>query len=87
MTLIYYCALYHGASLTRVDSHPGVDWAKKLYICCIRALPGWQREAVGSLTDFYAATLLVSQLLMPGDPSAKNILLTCGADASGFGVF
>lgn len=73
MTLIYYCALYHGAGLTRTDLIPGGNWGKKLYICCIRALPGWQREAVGSLTDFYAAMLLVSQLSMPGTPFLTTV--------------
>lgn len=72
MTFIYYCALYHGASTTRIDEHPGVNWAKKLYICCIRALPGWQREAVGSFTDFYAAVLLVRQPCIFGIHSARQ---------------
>lgn len=59
--VLYYCVLYYGSSVK--DGRPGYtpDWSNKLYLCCQRALPGWQREAVGSQADFMAAIWMVSR--------------------------
>ena len=60
--VIYYCILYQGvwlpaSNLPHRDAH---RYMRKLYICCLRSLPAWQREATGSLPDFMAAIFMVS---------------------------
>jgi hypothetical protein len=58
---IYYGILYLGCELHGVDSgvYAGRDYSRLLYLGCLRALPGWQREATGSTTDFAAALFMV----------------------------
>lgn len=60
--VIYYCILYQGAWLPASDlpHREAYRYMRKLYICCLRSLPAWRREATGSLPDFMAAIFMVS---------------------------
>lgn len=60
--VIYYCILYEGAWLpaSNLSHHDAHRYMRKLYICCLRSLPAWRREATGSLPDFIAAIVMVS---------------------------
>ncbi|KAK1660079.1 hypothetical protein BDP55DRAFT_677692 [Colletotrichum godetiae] len=55
--VVYYGVLYHGCGLgpTMQDTDEGLRYIRTLYICCLRTLPLWQREATGSTTDLIAA--------------------------------
>ncbi|KAH7190430.1 hypothetical protein DER44DRAFT_679162 [Fusarium oxysporum] len=57
--VVYHTILYHGCVLPAafVDSND-TKYARQIYLCCLRALPNWQREARGTMTDFVAATLM-----------------------------
>jgi hypothetical protein len=61
--VVYYGILYHGCSLPTDMSIANViplsKHARKIYLCCLRALPNWQREATGTTTDFMAAIFMV----------------------------
>lgn len=59
--VIYYCVLHHGCVFgpTIPGPHQAADYASALYVCCLRALPMWQREAAGTSTDLIAALLMV----------------------------
>ena len=59
--VLYYAVLFHGCTLN-VSNTPtarGTDYAKTCYLGCLRALPGWRKEATGSTTDFVAALFMV----------------------------
>ncbi|KAH6896014.1 hypothetical protein B0T10DRAFT_479304 [Thelonectria olida] len=60
--VVYYGILYHGCSLPTDMSMANViplsKHARKIYLCCLRALPNWQREATGTTTDFMAAIFM-----------------------------
>lgn len=63
--LIYYCVLREGScvlngSSTRMSD---LECGQELYAACLRLLPVWQREATGSIYDFMAAFLMVSDVL------------------------
>ncbi|KAJ6440946.1 fungal specific transcription factor [Purpureocillium lavendulum] len=55
--VLYYAILFHGATLnvSNTSQTRGLDYSKACYLGCLRALPGWKREATGSATDFVAA--------------------------------
>ncbi|KAF7553332.1 hypothetical protein G7Z17_g3685 [Cylindrodendrum hubeiense] len=57
--VVYYGVLYHGCSLpTSLTNNPHhIQYARQVYLCCLRSLPNWQREASGTTTDFIAAML------------------------------
>ncbi|KAJ3454559.1 hypothetical protein MRS44_013159 [Fusarium solani] len=57
--VVYHTILYHGCVLPAafVDANDA-KYARQIYLCCLRALPNWQREARGTMTDFVAATLM-----------------------------
>jgi hypothetical protein len=62
--VVYYGILYHGYSLSGNDSDRWFGknsdgFARKIYIACLRSLPGWQREATGTTTDLMAALFMV----------------------------
>ncbi|SCN64495.1 uncharacterized protein FFB20_00712 [Fusarium fujikuroi] len=62
--VVYYYILRMGCTIPVIDQEQnvhftGIHYARSMYICCLRAIPNWQREAVGSLTDLVAATMLV----------------------------
>lgn len=60
--VVYYCILYHGCFLrdSNVAPQSGVDYVRNHYIGCLRALHLWQRQAIGTATDFVAAVFFVS---------------------------
>ncbi|KAL2838098.1 hypothetical protein BJY01DRAFT_251108 [Aspergillus pseudoustus] len=61
VTFLYYNVLYHGCSITASTKNPSdIKYTKDAYICCMRALPGWQQEATGSTTDLIAALSMVT---------------------------
>lgn len=57
--VIYYSVLWHGCAIasTGRGSTQSDLWryTKSAYLGCLRALPGWQREATGTITDLIAA--------------------------------
>ncbi|KAH6995897.1 hypothetical protein BKA56DRAFT_627619 [Ilyonectria sp. MPI-CAGE-AT-0026] len=57
--VVYYAVLYHGCSLpsTVTNNIHHIKYARQVYLCCLRSLPNWQREATGTTTDFIAAML------------------------------
>lgn len=59
--VVYYSILYHGCALsaTLEGSPDNLQYLRMLYLCCLRSLPLWQREATGTTTDFIAATFMV----------------------------
>ncbi|KLO97453.1 Uncharacterized protein LW93_3431 [Fusarium fujikuroi] len=62
--VVYYYILRMGCTIPVIDQEQnvhftGIHYARSMYICCLRAIPNWQREAVGSTTDLVAATMLV----------------------------
>ncbi|KAF7548553.1 hypothetical protein G7Z17_g6983 [Cylindrodendrum hubeiense] len=58
--VIYYCILYHGCTLraSNESSNASMSYARLTYLACMRAIPGWQREATGTMTDLIAALFL-----------------------------
>ncbi|KPM45837.1 hypothetical protein AK830_g681 [Neonectria ditissima] len=58
--VIYYCILYHGCTLraSNESSNASMSYARLSYLACLRAIPGWQREATGTMTDLIAALFL-----------------------------
>lgn len=61
ITFIYYIVLYFGCSIAAsTPNSADIQYCKAAYICCLRALPGWQREATGSTTDLRAALSMVN---------------------------
>lgn len=63
MLVIYYSIIYHGCTLiaSNNSSSDRMEYFNASYLGCLRALPGWQREASGSLMDFVAALFVVSE--------------------------
>lgn len=59
--IIYYVILWRGCYIlnTRSFHSPDGRYARKLYLCCLRTMPCWQKEATGSITDFIAAIFMV----------------------------
>lgn len=72
--VVYYGVLYHGCALgsTVQANEEGQKYIRMLYVCCLRTLPLWQREATGSTTDLIAALTMVSSAHSP--LSSKSIL-------------
>lgn len=61
ITFIYYIVLYLGCSIAAsTPNSADIQYCKAAYICCLHALPGWQREATGSTTDLLAALSMVN---------------------------
>lgn len=65
--VIYYTVMYHGCSLkaSNISSVVGIDYMNASYLGCLRAIPLWEREASGSITDLLAALCVVSYLFSP----------------------
>jgi len=59
--VVYYNVLYHGCVFGPKITGPlqAADYTSALYVCCLRSLPLWQREATGTHTDLIAALLMV----------------------------
>ncbi|KEY67848.1 hypothetical protein S7711_04985 [Stachybotrys chartarum IBT 7711] len=61
--LIYYSVLYDGCNFRAMTTNPeDIQHAKSIYLCCLRALPGWEREITGTMVDIVAAMSLVWSL-------------------------
>lgn len=60
--VVYYCILYFGLYMADTPRPPvtGLSYTQQLYVCCLRSLPGWQREATGTRMDFLAGLFMVS---------------------------
>ncbi|KAG9252157.1 uncharacterized protein F5Z01DRAFT_660982 [Emericellopsis atlantica] len=58
--VIYYSVLFHGCSIFAgtETAHANKHWAKLTYVACLRAMPIWQRESTGSMTDMIASITL-----------------------------
>ncbi|KAF6821986.1 fungal specific transcription factor [Colletotrichum musicola] len=58
--VVYYGILYHGCALgaSFVGDEESLQYVRMLYLCCLRSLPLWQREATGTTTDFIAAIFM-----------------------------
>ncbi|KAK2015212.1 hypothetical protein LZ32DRAFT_602574 [Colletotrichum eremochloae] len=58
--IIYYVILWRGCYIlnTRSFNSPDRKYSRQLYLCCLRTIQGWQREATGSITDFIAAIFM-----------------------------
>ncbi|TDZ34282.1 hypothetical protein C8035_v010734 [Colletotrichum spinosum] len=58
--VVYYAILWRGCFIhnTRTFHSPDGKYARQLYLCCLRAIPSWQQEATGSITDFIAAIFM-----------------------------
>ncbi|KAK6207949.1 fungal specific transcription factor [Colletotrichum tabaci] len=58
--VVYYGILYHGCALgsTSQEVDEGQKYCQMLYVCCLRSLPLWQREATGTTTDLIAALFM-----------------------------
>ncbi|KAF2420356.1 hypothetical protein EJ08DRAFT_598435, partial [Tothia fuscella] len=60
--VVYFGILYHGCSLSDESDYPfgkaSSKYVEKLYIACLRSIPGWQREAKGTSTDLIAALFM-----------------------------
>lgn len=70
--VVYYNVLYHGCVFGPKITGPlrAADYTSALYVCCLRSLPLWQREATGTSTDLIAALLMVDFPF----PYGKNLL-------------
>ncbi|KAF5631672.1 fungal specific transcription factor factor [Fusarium sp. NRRL 25303] len=71
--VVYYYILRMGCTIPVVDQEQnvhftGIHYARSMYIYCLRAIPNWQREAVGSTTDLVAATVLTQAASDALDP-------------------
>lgn len=75
--VVYYGILYHGCALGATfegNAGSGLQYVRMLYLCCLRSLPLWQREATGTTTDFIAAIFMVS--FAPKAITNETVLLT-----------
>ncbi|KAI6760676.1 hypothetical protein HG530_009536 [Fusarium avenaceum] len=55
--VIYYSVLYHGSCLkaSNITSTDALTYMNASFLGCLRALPSWEREASGTMTDLIAA--------------------------------
>ncbi|KAI5467614.1 hypothetical protein BGZ63DRAFT_410533 [Mariannaea sp. PMI_226] len=58
--VIYYCILFHGCSLraSNESSHASLAYSRSCYLACLRAVPCWQRQATGTMTDLIASLFM-----------------------------
>jgi hypothetical protein len=62
LLVIYFGILYCGCTLSAADDFPqnqSRSYIKMLYVSCLRAIPGWQQQASGTVLDLVAAMLMV----------------------------
>lgn len=61
--VLYYSILYHGSLPTPVEmAQRGNDMPRRMYRCCLRMVPAWQRQIAGTKTDLITAILVVCNL-------------------------
>lgn len=67
MLVIYYSIMYHGCSLkaSNTTSLDSISYMNASYLGCLRAVPSWEQEATGTITDLIAALYVVSSTLWP----------------------
>ncbi|KAI8270836.1 aconitate hydratase [Colletotrichum sp. SAR11_239] len=79
--IVYYVILWRGCYIlnTRSFHSPDRKYARQLYLCCLRAIPTWQQEATGSITDFIAAIFMtgVATEMFDFDSSLEMHQLAC----------
>lgn len=78
--VVYYSILYIGLFVADTPRRPedgGLSYTQQLYVCCLRSLPAWQREATGTRMDFLAG------LFMVGPPRSASALRFCSANFLG----
>jgi hypothetical protein len=78
--VIYYCILYQGCWFPTKNTPPPdyQSYQRRLYICCLRSLPVWRKQATGTITDFLAALFIVSQWLsLVSSYHAPSFFLSC----------
>ncbi|EWZ40895.1 hypothetical protein FOZG_09515 [Fusarium oxysporum Fo47] len=58
--ILFHCILYHG-SLTLPASIAPQDWktTRTMYVHCLRTLPAWRMQVLGTKTDLITAILLM----------------------------
>ncbi|QPC72436.1 hypothetical protein HYE68_003188 [Fusarium pseudograminearum] len=63
MLVIYYSIMYNGCSLkgSNTTSQESFTYMNASYLGCLRAVPSWEQEATGTITDLIAA-LYVSRV-------------------------
>lgn len=73
--VIYYSVIYHGCCLkaSNITSTDGLAYMNSSFLGCLRALPSWEREASGTMTDLIAALFTVG--LRP-EPKHLHVLIT-----------
>lgn len=74
--VVYYSILYHGCALvaTFEASPDHLHYVRMLYLCCLRSLPLWQREATATATDFIAAAFMVCPQTKAGRKAVRSYL-------------
>ncbi|KAM5355177.1 hypothetical protein ACJ41O_001823 [Fusarium nematophilum] len=58
--VMYYTILYHGCTLkaSNMTSTVSIEYIRSTYLGCLRAIPSWEREASGTITDLIAALFI-----------------------------
>ncbi|WAO92158.1 Hypothetical protein NCS54_00965300 [Fusarium falciforme] len=66
--VLYYSVLYHGSLMISDETRRQEGTLEqKIYICCLRAIPAWEGQAVKTKTDLIAAILLTRAALQQCD--------------------
>ena len=63
--VIYWGVLFYGCSFSgqlQMLQEETMKWTNITYMACLRSIPGWQREATGTIMDLVAAMTTVSSL-------------------------
>lgn len=70
--VVYYSILYHGSLTTAAEmTQRENNFTHRMYLCCLRTVPTWQRQIAGTKTDLIAAILIVCYLGICG-PFLQN---------------
>lgn len=89
--IIYYGVLWHGccsfAAREPITNDEVRKWSKLTYLGCLRALPLWQREATGTITDLVAAITMARLAAESFDYELSwKMFKTAGEYAKGLGM-
>lgn len=91
LLVIYYGVLWHGCC-SFMERDPSTTeevkkWVKLTYLGCLRAVPLWQREATGTITDMVAAITMARVAAESFDyEMAWQMFKTAGEYAKGLGM-